>query len=75
MSEQEKKMIAPIVITVLLVMYYVLYFGILVAVMPYWPIKLVMGIIPLLLAAGLIVVCVQRIQEIRSGEEDDLSKY
>lgn len=68
------KMIAPIVITVLLVLYYLLYFGLLLSLLDgLW--KYLLGIVPLGLAAGMIKVCLDRIKEIRSGEEDDLSQY
>jgi hypothetical protein len=33
------------------------------------------GIIPIALSVGMLYVCIQRIKEIRSGEEDDISKY
>lgn len=75
MDEHGKKMIAPIIITVFLVLYYILYFGVLVAMIPFLALKLVLAIVPVALAAVMIYVCIQRIKEIRSGEEDDLSKY
>ncbi|MCD8014823.1 MAG: hypothetical protein LUG99_16945 [Lachnospiraceae bacterium] len=69
-----RKMIAPIVITVLVVAYYIVYFGALICLLDRtWAILL--GIIPIVLAATMIDVCIQRIKEIRSGEEDDLGKY
>jgi hypothetical protein len=37
--------------------------------------KFLLGIIPLVLSAVMIYVCVQRINEIKGGEEDDLSQY
>ena len=69
-----KKMIAPIVITVLLVGYYIVYFGLLVHMLG-GALRWVLGLVPLGLAAASVGVCVQRIKEIRSGEEDDLGKY
>lgn len=74
MKTHGKKMIAPIVITALVVGYYILYFLLVV----HWltgPLRVVFGVIPAVLAAVMIGVCVQRIKEIRSGEEDDLGKY
>ncbi|MCD8009855.1 MAG: hypothetical protein LUF34_03500 [Lachnospiraceae bacterium] len=69
-----RKMIAPVIITVLVVVYYMVYFGILIYLLDTaW--ALLLGIIPLALAATMIWVCIQRIKEIRSGEEDDLGKY
>jgi hypothetical protein len=72
----KKKMIAPIVITAVFVLYFI-GFAILIAFEEYIPffIKLLGCVIPLLLAGVCIYVFVERIKEIRSGEEDDLSKY
>ena len=70
----KKKMVAPIVITALMILYYAVYFGFLVTqVSGIW--KLLLGVVPLVLSAVMIKVCVERIQEIKEGEEDDLSQY
>jgi hypothetical protein len=37
--------------------------------------KYALGIIPLLLSVLMVKVCIERIKEIKKGEEDDLSKY
>ena len=67
-------MIAPIVIAVLFILYYVVYFGFLLAVLDgIW--KYVLGIIPLILSVVMVKVCIERINEIKKGEEDDISKY
>lgn len=72
--EKRKGYVAPIVITVILLLYFAVYFGILVAILPgIW--KYVLLIIPIALSGVLIYVCMERIQEIRSGEADDLSQY
>lgn len=74
MKLHTKKMIAPIVISALAVIYYIAFFGFLIALLPgVW--RCVMGIFPLALTAVMIMVCVERIKEIRKGEEDDISKY
>ena len=74
MDSKKKKFIAPIIITVLLVVYYVVYFGFLISLIEgIW--AYLLGIVPLALSAVMIMVCVERIQEIKKGEEDDLSKY
>ena len=71
---KDKKMIAPILIAVIMVLYYVIYFGLLISVLSgVW--KYLSGILPLLLSAATIAVCIERINEIKKGEEDDLSKY
>ena len=67
-------MIAPIVISVIIILYYVVYFGILIALL-YGVWKWLLGIIPLALSAVMLKVCIERINEIKKGEEDDLSKY
>ena len=72
----KKKMISPIIITAVIVFYYI-GFALLCAFVEGIPllIKLLGGVIPLLLAGVCIYVLIERIKEIRSGEEDDLSKY
>ena len=73
-NEHKRKMVAPIVVAVLLVLYYVVYFGLLIALLPgVW--KILFGIVPLLLAVVTVKVCIERIREIKKGEEDDLSQY
>ena len=74
MKTNKKKFSAPIVVTVFMVTYYVVYFGFLLALLPgIW--KYVLGILPLALSAVMVKVCIERIQEIKKGEEDDLSQY
>lgn len=73
--QHDGRMIAPIIVTVVFVCYYVLYFVVLLAVLPGLFFKVLCGVIPFVLAGVTIFVCIQRINEIRSGEEDDLSKY
>lgn len=70
-----KKMIAPIIITVLLGIYLIVYAVALVSRLPELWMKLLTGLIPLALFGASIYNLYERIQEIRSGEEDDLSKY
>lgn len=70
-----KKMIAPLIITCMLIIYFSLFIlGIINIPEPLW-IKIVGIIIPLALIGVSIFVLIERIKEIRSGEEDDLSKY
>lgn len=74
MNRHRKKMVAPIVISVIVVLYYAAYFGFLITMLDsIW--KYVLGIIPLLLSAVMVKVCIERIKEIKKGEEDDISKY
>ena len=67
-------MIAPIVITILFVIYFIAYFSAIIYELDGVAIYALL-IIPLALCALNIKVCIDRIQEIRKGEEDDLSKY
>ena len=74
MKKHKKKMTAPIVITVILIIYYSLYFGVLIALVD-GAMKYVLAIIPLLFAIIMVKVCIERINEIKKGEEDDIGKY
>jgi len=74
MVSHRKKMIAPVVVTVLMLIYYAVYFGVLISLVDgIW--KYVLGIIPFLFTVVTVMVCIERTKEIRKGEEDDLSKY
>lgn len=75
MDKHEKKMVAPVVITVIMVLYYIGFLLVCIIMpLPLW-IKLLFGLVPLLLIGVCIFVLRERINEIRSGEEDDLSQY
>ena len=74
MDSHKKKMIAPIIITVIMILYYIAYFGFLISLLDgIW--KYVLGVIPLVFSGTMIYVCIERINEIKKGEEDDISKY
>ena len=74
MEPKKKKMIAPVLVTIFMMVYYIVYFGFLITLVSgVW--KYAFGIIPLGFLGVLIYVCVERIKEIKKGEEDDLSKY
>lgn len=74
MDAHKKKMVAPIIATVVMVVYYVAYFGFLISLINgIW--KYVFGIIPLVMSGVMIYVCIERIKEIKEGEEDDISQY
>ena len=70
----KRKMVAPIVVSVILVLYYVFYFGFLAAVVG-GALRWILGFLPIVLSGLTVMVCVERIKEIKKGEEDDLSKY
>ena len=71
-----KKLVAPIIITIFSLCFMLFSYGLIFAFIPlsFW-IKALIGILPLSLGGVSIFVLVERIKEIRSGEEDDLSKY
>ena len=74
--KHKRKIVAPILITLFVIAYYIFYFCVLCSVFSESVVFLVLlGIIPVALSIGMLYVCIQRIKEIRSGEEDDLSKY
>ena len=74
MKPEQKQMTAPIVITVLLILYYCVYFGVLIALLDgFW--KYVLGVVPVLVTILLIKVCLERIDETKKGEEDAARKY
>ena len=74
MDSNKKKMVAPIVVTVLMIAYYIIYFGFLITLVSgIW--KYALGIIPLVFSIVMVKVCIERIKEIKKGEENDLSQY
>ena len=74
LKSRGRKMIAPIVVTVLMILYFILYFGFLITLLT-GIFRLLLGIIPLILSVVMIAICIERINEIKKGEEDDISKY
>ena len=74
MNNHKQKMRAPIIVTILMVLYYIVYFGVLIALLDgVW--KYLFGIFPLVFSVITIKVCIERIHEIKKGEDDDLSQY
>ena len=74
MDYDKKKMTAPIVITIIMTLYYVIYFGFLITLLDgIW--KYALGIMPIIFSIVMVKVCIERINEIKKGEEDDISKY
>lgn len=71
-----RKLIAPIIIVALLLVYLI---GFVVAIflVPALPfaVKLVGILIPLAIACCAVAVLISRIREVRSGAEDDLDRY
>lgn len=69
-------MIAPVVIVALIFIYYIA-IGVIFAYMNGVPMlaKIIALVVPALLSGVAITVLIQRIKEIKKGEDDDLSKY
>ena len=69
-------MIAPVVIVALISIYYIA-IGVIFAYMNGVPMlaKIIALVVPALLSGVAITVLIQRIKEIKRGEDDDLSKY
>ena len=69
-------MIAPVVIVALISIYYIA-IGVIFAYMNGVPMlaKIIALVVPALLSGVAITVLLQRIKEIKKGEDDDLSKY
>ena len=75
MSPHGKKMVAPVIITIVFLLYLLLYIVMLAQVASAEPFVILMGIPLVLLGIGSIFTLFSRIKEIRSGEEDDLDNY
>ena len=75
MDPHKKKMIAPVIITILFLIYVIVY-GILLLTAGEWnPMFLFLAVPLAMLGAGMVCTLIARIREIRSGEEDDLDNY
>jgi len=74
LKSHRSKMIAPIVVSIIIILYCVVYFGFFIALLDnLW--RYAFGFILLVLSSIMVKVCIERINEIRKGEEDDISKY
>ena len=74
-KEHRKKMLAPVLITVVFLVYLIGY-GIALAVTTDWsPIMLLVAVPLIALGIGMIYTLKSRIKGIWSGEEDDLGNY
>ena len=76
MKEHWKKLTAPIIIITCVILYYILIAAVFLIIdgIP-GPVKILGLVIPAGFIGVSIFVLKERINEIRSGEEDDLSKY
>lgn len=70
------KLVAPVIIGALLIVWFCFWLALCFFIPELsLPVKLAGALIPLALVGVTVFVVIQRIKEIRSGEEDDLSQY
>ena len=74
-EKHSKKMIAPVVITAFFVIYLIAYVFFLFKSVGFSALAVLYAIPLFALGGGMIYTLKERIKEIRSGEEDDLSNY
>ena len=77
MNNQSKhhSIFAVILITILVLLYNALYFGLLIWFLPNLLVRIILGVIGVAFAIAMIVVCRQRLNEIKGGETDDRSEF
>ena len=75
MNEHNKKIIAPVIVVFAIILYYVVGVNIVLRIDFSNAIKICILIFSIIITIILIVVLIERIKEIKQGEEDDLSKY
>lgn len=74
MKSRRSKMAAPIIVSAIMILYYIVYFGFILSLVDgIW--KYMLGVIPIAFCGVTIGVCIERIKEIKKGEEDDIGKY
>ena len=74
-DNHKKKMIAPVIITVIFLLYLIVYLIAVAMTTRLSPGMLLLSIPLVALGIGMVYTLKARIDEIRSGEEDDLSNY
>jgi uncharacterized protein YbjQ (UPF0145 family) len=72
MNNHKKKMIAPVVVAISISVYY---FAVINALFASGVSKIVVVVVSIIMTVLLVVVLVERIKEIRKGEENDLTDY
>ena len=74
-AQRKKKMIAPVLITVFFLAYLAVYGFIFWQAAEWSPLTILLAVPLAALGIGMVYVLKTRINEIRSGEEDDLGNY
>jgi ABC-type multidrug transport system permease subunit len=75
MKEHPKKIIAPIIVVICIALYYFIGVNVLIKINIPKIVKMIALILSLIITIAFIMVLIERIKEIKQGEEDDLSKY
>ncbi len=75
MDNHKKKMVAPVIITIVFVGYLLVYLIFALTAAAFQPFMVLFALPIAALGIGMVYVLKSRINEIRSGEEDDLSNY
>lgn len=75
MGNRLTRLVAPVITTVLLIAYFIVFLVHWASVPIQGSAKTLGIVIPMCLMGVSVYVLVERIKEIRSGEEDDLGKY
>ena len=75
MNNHGKKMIAPILIVTIIIIYYIIVGASLKIFHVPNLIKIIILSISVIVSVTFVFILVERIKEIKGGEEDDLSKY
>ncbi len=74
-DDHKKKMVAPVVIALIFLIYLVVYAAVIMTAATWNPFMSFFALPLIGLGVGMVYVLIERIKEIRSGEEDDLSNY
>ena len=74
-TEHRKKLVAPVVITVLFLLYLIVYVVLACTAAVWNPLMLLFALPLVALGIGMVYTLKTRINEIRKGEEDDLGNY
>ena len=75
MTKHGKKMLAPVLITLVFLLYLAIYGFLVVMASLEEPMVILKGIPLVLLGIGMVYTLLTRIRENREGEEDDLDNY
>lgn len=70
-----KKLIAPVIITALVIIILLVQLEGIISACMYMTAKILVSICFIALIGAVVFVLVERIKEVRSGDEDDLGKY